>query len=173
MAEIEYEVREQDLVAFNEQQLKNSRRLQKTLRRHQATIPAFMILIALFLLLYAQNTLAAIFVAVSGAAWGVLAPFYLRWSIRRQFRQMYSEEEKAAVLGNYRLRTEPDALVEITAQGETRVKWDDILRIECTNNHAFVFVETNTALIIPRVTVKSGNLLEFVQETDQYIERAA
>lgn len=173
MAEIEYEVREQDLLAFNEQQLQNSQRLQKTLRRHQAMIPGLLMLIALFLWFYYQNTLSAIFVAITGAAWGVLSPLYLRWSIRRQFRQMYTAEEKACVLGTYRLRTEPDALVEISGQGESRVKWGEILRVETTKHHAFIFVSIDTALIVPRATVKTGDLHEFVKEVDQFIERAS
>lgn len=173
MAEIEYEVREQDLLAFNEQQLKNSARLQKTLRRHQGTIPGMLMVIALFVWFYFQNTLSAIFVALSGAAWGVLAPLYMKWNIRQQFRRMFTDEEKASILGTYRLRIEPDALVEISKQGESRVKWADILRVETTKHYAFIFVTRDTALIVPRATMKAGNLVEFVTEADKLVERAS
>lgn len=173
MAEIEYEVRERDLLAFNEQQMKNSARLQKTMRRHQGTIPGMMVLIALFIWFYYQDTLSAIYVALSGAAWGVLTPLYFRWNIRRQVRRMYTDEEKACVLGTYKLRTETDALIEVSREGESRVPWRDILRIEATKQYAFIFVGIDTALIVPRATVKSGNLHEFVKEVDGLIERAA
>jgi hypothetical protein len=52
MSEIEYEVREQDLIAFNEHQLAKSESLQKTLRKHQATIPGLIVVISLFLFFY-------------------------------------------------------------------------------------------------------------------------
>ena len=173
MVEIEYELREQDLIAFNEHQLKNSEALQKTLRRHQATIPGVLVLIALFLWFYYQDTLSAAYAGVTAALWGVLAPLYIRWNSRRQVKAMYTDEVKAQVLGIYKLRIEPDALVEIGKEGESRLKWADILRVETSRQHAFVFVSMDSALIVPLNTVKSGDLKEFVAEANQRIDQAA
>jgi hypothetical protein len=53
------------------------------------------------------------------------------------------------------------------------VKWADILRVETTKQYAFVFVTIDSALIVPRATVKSGDLHEFVKEADQRIEQAS
>jgi hypothetical protein len=173
MVEIEYELREQDLIAFNEHQLKNSKALQKTLRRHQATIPGILVLIALFLWFYYQDTLSAIYAGITAGVWGVLAPLYIKWNSRRQVRAMYTDEVKASVLGTYKLRIEPDALVEIGREGESRVKWADILRVETSKHYAFVFVTLDSALIIPMAAVKSGDLKEFVKEAEQRIEKAS
>jgi hypothetical protein len=173
MAEIEYEIREQDLLAFNDHQMKSSERLQKTMRRHQATIPAVMILISLIIWFYYQDSLSAIWVAISGGAWGLLVPYYLRWDARNQIKKFYTDELKSSVLGTYKLRAESKHLVEIGSGGESRIKWSDILRIETTRNYAFIFVTLDSALIVPRKTVKSGNLHEFVKEADQRIEQAA
>ena len=63
MTEIQYELREQDLLAFNDFQLKNTESLQKTLRRHQATIPGLLILIAVFVWFGYQDTLTAAWIA--------------------------------------------------------------------------------------------------------------
>jgi hypothetical protein len=173
MAEIEYEVREQDLIAFNEHQLRSSETLQKVLRRHQGTVPGILVLIAMFLWFYYQDTLSAIYVGATAAAWGVLAPLYIKWSARRQIRKLYSEQEKAGIVGVFKLRAEPDALVELSRQGESRIKWSDVLRIEATKRYAFVFVGLDTALIIPRATVRSGNVHEFLKDTDKRIEQAS
>ena len=172
MAQIEYEVREQDLVAFNEHQLKNSASWQKTLRRHQAIFPGMIALIALFLWFYYQDTLSAIYVGVIGVLWGVFTPFYFRGSLRRQLRKMYSDEERACALGTYTLRAEPHVLVEVNRSGESRVKWSDVLRVETTKKYAFLFVDIDTALIIPRATVKKGDLHEFIKEADKRIDQA-
>lgn len=173
MAEIQYELREQDLLAFNDHQLKSSVALQKTLRRHQATIPATLVLLAMLLWFYFQDTLSAIWTGVAAGLWGGLAPIYLKWNARNQVRKLYSDEFKARVLGRYTLRTESTALVEVNQAGqESRVKWADILRVEVNKHYAFIFVSLDSALIIPRATVKSGNLHEFVKEVDQRIEQA-
>jgi len=173
MTQIEYEVREQDLVAFNEHQLRDSASWQKTLRRHQAIFPGIMALIALFLWFYYQDTLSAIYVGVIAALWGILTPLYFKGSLRRQLRKMYSDEEKACILGTYTLRAEPHVLVEVNQKGESRVKWSDVLRVETTKKYAFLFVGIDTALIIPRATVKKGDLHEFIKEADRRIEQAA
>lgn len=170
MVEIEYEVRERDLVAFNEHQIEKSGKLQKIMRRHQSIVPGVIALIALVLWLYLQNTLAAIYTGSVALAWGLLTPAYLRWSIRRQIRQMYTPEQKTQVLGHQVLRTTPAALVEITAGAENAVPWKDVLRLETTKQYAFLFVGLENALIIPRATVKRGNLQDFFKAVDAAID---
>ncbi len=171
MTEIQYELRERDLLAFNDHQLNKAEALQKPLRRHQATIPGFMILIAMFVWFYYQDSLTAGWIALTAVSWGVGAPFFLRWNTRRKIARMYSEEDKQRVLGDYTLRIEPKELIEISQSGESRILWSDVLRIEAAKNYAFIFVSLDSALIIPRRGVKKGDLLEFFKEAEQHIEK--
>lgn len=173
MAEIEYELREQDLLAFNDHQLRDSEKVQKTLRRHQAVIPGIITIISFFLWLYYQDTLSAIYVGLLAVGWGLAGPWFLKWQTRRQVKKLYTDEVKEQVLGTYKLRIEPKALIEVGRNGESRIDWGDVLRVEATKQHAFIFVGLDTALIIPKSTVKSGNLVEFVKEADALIEKAA
>ena len=173
MTEIEYEVREQDLIAFNEHQLEGSERLQKTMRRHQAMMPGLIVAISLFLFFYYQDVLSAAYVGIIAVGWGFGVPAFLKWSWRKQIRKMYTEEEKACVLGRYALRADKDALTEIAPGGESKMPWDEILRIELTKKYAFIFVSLDTALIVPRATVSKGDLHAFAKEADERIEKAA
>ena len=173
MTEIHYELREKDLLAFNDHQLTSAGTLKKTLSRHQATIPGMLMLMALFVWFYYQDSLTAGWIAVIATIWGFGAPFYLRWSMRRKIARMYSEEDKARIIGEYTLKLEPKALVEISRSGESRINWEDVLRIEAIKNYAFIFVSTDSALIIPRATVKQGNIVEFFKEVEQRIEKAS
>jgi len=172
MTEIHYEVREKDLIAFNEHQMQCTEAVQKTMRRHQATLPSILVIISLLLMIFAQDILAGAVVGVVAALWGGLTPVYLKWNWRKQLQRLYSEEEKASATGRYTLKIEPKELVEVTAQGESRLAWKDILRIEADKHYAFVFVTLDTALIIPRATVTKGNLHEFVKQADRHITAA-
>lgn len=172
MTEIEYEVREQDLIAFNEHQLAGSERLQKTMRRHQAIMPGVIVTISLFLFFYFQDVLTAAYVGIIAVGWGLGVPAVLRWSWRKQIRKMYSEEEKACAIGRYTLRIDRDALVEVNANGESKIAWSEVLRVEVTKKYAFVFITLDSALIIPRVTISRGDLHEFVKTADERIEKA-
>lgn len=173
MAEIEYELREQDLLAFSNHQLSSSEKVQKTLRRHQAVIPGIITVISFFLWLYYQDTLSAIYVGLLAVGWGLGGPWFLKWQTQRQLKKLYTDDIKEQVLGTYKLRVEPKALVEIGRSGESRINWGDVLRVEVTHKHAFIFVGLDTALIIPRATLKTGDLHEFIKEADTLIEKAA
>ena len=172
MTEIEYEVREQDLLAFNEHMLKNSDRVQKTLRRHQTIAPAFFVVLALILFFYMKDIPSAIYLGIFASAWGVGVPMYMKWNLRKQYMGMYSAEDKAKILGRYKLRVDRLNLVEITPEGETKQPWSEILRVEVEKKYAFVFVSAHSALIIPRATVSQGDLHEFVKAADERIEKA-
>lgn len=172
MNEIEYEVRDQDLLAFNEHLAHETAAVKKHLRRHQAQVPGFMVLVSLLLWFYYKDTLSALYVAVLALAWGFGVPSYLKWSMRRQFAKLYTQEERDSVLGQFALRIDKDDLVETSKTGETRTPWAEILRVEVTRKYAFIFVGRDSALIIPRATVRKGNLHEFVKAADESIERA-
>jgi hypothetical protein len=173
MTEIQYEVREKDLIAFNEHLLANSERIQKTIRRHQAIIPGVIAAIALLLFFYFKDIPSAIFVILIAMGWGLGVPLYLKWDMRKQLREMYSEEEKTCIIGQYTLRAEKDNLVEVSANGESKLRWKNVLRIEVEKKYVFVFVSLDAALIIPRDTLAKGSSLhEFVKTVDERIEQA-
>jgi len=174
MTEIQYEVREKDLVAFNEYQLENSERIQKVLRRHQAIIPGIIAVIALISFFYLKNIPSAIYSILLAAGWGFGVPFYLKWNMRKQIRQSYTDKEKATLLGHYTLRAEPGGLVEIKGDGEpSKLEWKKVLRTEVEKEYVFIFIGLNSALIIPRKTLPKDNpLAEFVRTVDGHIEKA-
>ncbi len=173
MTEIQYEVREKDLIAFNEHLLANSEHIQKTIRRHQAIIPGVIAAIALLLFFYFKDIPSAIYVILIAMGWGLGIPLYLKLDMRKQLRRMYSEEEKTCIIGHYALRAEKDHLVEVSANGESKLRWKKVLRIEVEKKYVFVFVSLDSALIIPRDTLAKGsNLHEFVKAVDERIEQA-
>ncbi|MFM8333508.1 MAG: YcxB family protein [Candidatus Methylumidiphilus sp.] len=173
MTEIEYEVREQDLVAYEEFQLQSVERVQKVIRRHQATVPAIIAVIALLLFFVFKDIPSAGYAIVLCVIWGTGVPFFLRWSMRKQIRQMYSAADKAKILGRWTLRAEAHALVEVGADGKTsQFPWKQILRMETEKKHLFVYVGLKEALIVPIATVsKTSNLGEFVRAVNEHIEK--
>ncbi|MEW6039329.1 MAG: YcxB family protein [Pseudomonadota bacterium] len=173
MNEIEYELREQDLLAFSEHQIRETKALKKRRQRHQSTIPAFFVVISLFLWFYYKDLVSAAYVGVIALAWGFLVPAYMRWTTRKQLLAMYSDEDKQRILGRYRLSVAKDALIENKLDGEeSRIPWSEILRIELTDKYAFIFVAIDAALIVPRATANAAKLRDFVRAADERIAAA-
>lgn len=174
MTEIQYEVREKDLVAFNEHLLESSERIQKVIRRHQAIIPGIVAVVALILFFYFKDIPSAMYAVLLTIAWGLGVPHYLKWSMRKQIRESYTDNEKASIIGRYTLKAERDGLTEIKDGGESsKLAWKSVLRVEVERKYVFVFVSLDSALIIPRDTLtKESNLHDFVKAADESIEKA-
>ncbi len=170
MTELEYTLKEKDLLAFNEHQLQDAKHIQRTLRRNQAIVPGIIVVIALFYWFYYQDALSALYIALIGVAWGLLVPIYIRWNLMTQIKAKYSDEEKERILGDYTLRIQPNHLVEISNNGEVKIAWADIMRLETTKNYAFIYLDVDSAIIIPRKGVNNGDIHEFVAEADERIE---
>lgn len=172
MAEIQYEVRERDLMAFNEFQLQYSKEMQQSIRRNQSRVPGLIVFIALFYWFYYQDVFTSFYIALIGVMWGLVVPVYIRWSVLNTIRKKYTDKEKEKILGDYTLRLEPKVLIEISPHGENSVEWTEVLRMAATKKHAFIYVGVNEALIIPKKTVKKGNFREFVNRANELVEAA-
>lgn len=172
MTEIEYRLRLKDLQFFNDHQFCKKESAKKAFRLHQATIPGLLALIAMFTWFYYQDTLTAIWIGGSAVAWGFLAPWLLRWNARRRAMALYDLADLDRILGSITLRIEPNELVEISSEGESRMPWTDILRVEPAKNYAFIFVSLDSAIIVPRKTVSRGNIGEFYRAVEERLEKA-
>lgn len=173
MTEIQYTLRLQDLIFFNDNQFCKTEAAKKTLRRHQTTIPAALSIIVLFVWFYYQDTLTAMWLGVACVVWAFLAPWMIRWNAKKRAMALYTPDVLERVLGSYTLKVEDDNLLEIGKAGESRIAWKDVLRIEPAKNYAFIFVSADSAIIVPRKTITQGDLLTFYKDVEAHIDQAS
>lgn len=171
MLEIEYEFREKDLIHYNEKQFDNTPDVQKRFRQNRVIVPGVITIIGLFYWSFYGDKISALYVILLGVAWAFISPLVLRWDLRRQVLINYTDKEKLAMFGQYKLTIEPKALVEKSPSGKHRMEWKDLLRVEQDEQYAYIYVDVGTALIIPRETVTKGNLDEFIKQANDLIER--
>ena len=173
MTEIQYTLRLQDLIFFNDHQFCKKEETKKSLRRHQTTVPATLSLIVLFVWFYYQDTLTAMWLGVAAVSWAFVAPWMIRWNAKKRAMALYTADVLERVLGTYTLKVEDNDLVEVSNAGESRIAWKDVLRIEPAKNYAFIFVSLDSAIIIPRKTVTQGDILTFFKDVEAHIEKAS
>jgi len=106
MYEIEYEFREEDLVHFNELQLKNDEELQKSIRNRRLLVPGVMLLIGLFYYIYYVDIRTTAYIALLAFAWAAVNPYVTKMDFRRQFLNRYTDKEKADMFGRHTLKIE-------------------------------------------------------------------
>lgn len=171
MLEIEYEFREKDLIHFNEKQFENSPEVQKSFRQNRLIVPGIIVIIGVFYWSFYGDKISSLYVILLGLGWALISPMVLRWDLRRQVLVNYSDKEKLAMFGPYKLTIEPKALLEKSPSGKHKMEWKDLLRVEQDEHYAYIYVDVGTALIIPRETISKGNLDEFAKQVNDLIER--
>jgi hypothetical protein len=173
MLDIEYEFREEDLVFFNEYRLKTNPEKQKEIRQNRLLVPGVMLFIGLFYYVYYVDMLTTAYITLLALAWGAASPFIMKIQMRRDFFNQYTEAEKKALFGIHSLTIEPQHLQERAPGGKHKTLWSDMLRVESHKDYVFIYVDIDAAIVIPRSTVKSGDLKAFTKQIAGMIERAA
>ena len=171
MFEIEYEFREQDLVNFNELRLKNDPEMQKTIRKSKLLVPGILLLIGMFYYVYYVDMKTTAYIAVLALAWGVVSPYFLKMDLRRQFIEKYTEKEKADMFGIHTLKIEQDHLAEKSPGGKHKTPWKDMLRVDYVDDYVHIFIDLDSAIVIPVETIKKGDLEKFSDQAEKMIER--
>lgn len=171
MFEIEYEFREQDLVHFNELRLKNNPEMQKKIRQNRMLVPGVMLVFGLFYYVYYQEMMTTAYITLLAIAWGIASPFIMKIDMRRQFFNKYTEAEKKAMFGIHQLKIEPEYLQEKSPGGKHKTPWSEMLRVEKHKDYVYIYIDIDAAIVIPRETVKSGDLKAFTKQAESMIER--
>jgi hypothetical protein len=169
MSQIDFEIRSNDLVAFNEHLMAENGTTMKRLRRHQAMIPGAITIIALMFWFVYQDIRSTIIAGSAAVLWGLAVPAWMQYTMRKQIMGFYSDDDLKNVLGPCRLRVDHNALVEIRGSHESRMNWNDVLRMEITRKYVYIFTDLDAALIIPRRGIKMQDLKDFVGAVDERI----
>ncbi len=171
MLELEYEFREEDLLHFNEQRLSNNLELQKKIRQNRLFVPGVMLGVGLFYYIYYVDMTTTAYIAILALAWGIASPYIMKMDMRRQFFNQYTEAEKKAMFGVHNLVIEPEFLQEKAPGGKHKTPWKEMLRVERHKEYVYIYVDIDAAIVIPRATVKKGDLKAFAKQVEGMIDR--
>jgi len=171
MYEIEYEFREEDLVHFNELMLKNDLELQKNIRKHKMIVPGIMLMIGMFYYVYYADMMTTAYISLLAFGWGIFSPYAMKMDMRRQFLERYTEKEKVDMFGRHTLRIEQDYLAEKSPGGKHKNPWKNMLRVDYEDKYVHIYLDLDSAIVIPIETMKSGDLEKFAEQAEGMIER--
>lgn len=171
MLEIEYEFREQDLIHFNETKFKQSEAIQKKIRNSRLIVPGLLALVGIFYYVYYNDIRTGLYIVSLAALLAVLSPMMMKWSFKQQILKSYSDREKNNMFGHYKLTINPNELVEKSPSGKHKMPWTDLLRVEYGDKYVYIYVDIDSALIIPVETVSKGDLEQFAERVEDMIDR--
>lgn len=172
MLEIEYEFREEDLVNFNEHRLSNDREMQRKIRQNRLFAPGVMLAIGLFYYVYYVDMMTTAYITLLAIVWAISSPFIMKMDMRRKFFDLYTEAEKKTMFGVHALTIMPECLEEKGPNGKKhKTPWNEFLRVEKHKDYVYIYSGIDTAIVIPRETVKKGDLKAFAKQAEGIIDR--
>ena len=149
LAEIEFEITEESLSAFNEHHAQYVPRLSKAIERHRLLWPVGIVLLAGYAWHRGGEPFFIAGMLVTALLWSLFVPHVLRDVYRKSVRKHYSEQARKDTCGAHRMQVKESALVEFSPGGRSTIDWKKIMRVDQAAGYAFVYIDTNTALIIP------------------------
>lgn len=159
---IKYRIELDDIVAFNRYHIDHSAAMRRTkwlLMWGSGTA----ILASTSALAVLDNSIILFVLGVAGAILGVLLLQRL-WtsSHEKQVRRLYSEGANKRILGVHELELGEDRLTERSDTGGQETVFSAVERIVTTDGHAFIYIASVIAHVIPRSKVIEGDIEAFV-----------
>jgi len=150
---ITYTLRKIDLIEFNEHHAKMNTAYGKSLTRHQIIWPAVLIIISLFLISSTRDVLLGLLLITGAVLWSTVVATKIKKKFYKHIMGSISDDDIATIIGEYTIELTPDGLFETKPVGELQVAWADIVKIEKSKSHLYIYLTEDAAIIIPKETV--------------------
>lgn len=160
MSAITYTLRKIDLIEFNEHHAKMNTAYGKSLTRHQIIWPAVLVIISLFVISSTRDVLLGLLLITGAVLWSTVVATKIKKKFYKHIMSSISDDDVAVIVGEYTLELTPDGLLETKPVGELQVAWADVVKIEKSKSHLYVYLTEDAAIIIPKETVVDPNSLK-------------
>jgi len=157
MTTITYQVRKNDLIEFNEHEAIRNGAYGKGITRHRLIVPGIVAIIALFMVMSSQNGDLGMYFLTGAVAWSLIVPVLIKKRFHKYVSEQLSEQDLEKAVGEYRLKITDKGLLEIKPTGKTLIRWGSILKLERSKRHAYIYLNEDSAIIIPKETVSEDS----------------
>lgn len=171
---ISYQVSIDDIIAFNRYHMSHSR----AARRIVATqvIAMWVLLIGTSLAIDPGPNLRRVELVAGTAVYAAIATAFLIWCLRRMrdryARRLYNEGSNLTILGPYELELNDASIVVRTQVVESRIQWKGIEKLVKTEDYAFIYTASVSALIVPKQAMSDREFTQLVDYAEESIALA-
>lgn len=169
MSSLDYDISEDDIVAFGMAGLRASRPFRRLLWILVGLGCAVIALLWLLLLLVGRESWPAWFLLVVGIPSMLLLVRPIIWLrmpgvLRRNLRS----GRNRTLIGKQRMELLPDGVRRVHSEGESKVAWTGIERLLRSRDHLALFIAANQAFVVPRrAFVRPADEADFVATAER------
>lgn len=171
--EVNVDIDVNDLIATNDHLMRKLPALRRRTRILQLVF-SFIFLVPGVIIFLVRGDVFSGYIYIGGAVFFLLfIPSLIRWSMKRQLRSMYCSSQNRGVFGKQKIVINKSEIARYSQYGHTAFYWPAVERVEVGSNHAFVFVSSVNAFIIPKRDFPSENEFDLFVENARMYHREA
>ncbi len=148
---IDFTLTQEDYIAYNIHHIENSPSLKRALNIQRYGL-ALIFLIFPFIIAAMTSISLTLWLLVYGTIFVVWIRFYPKYymnSTRKRIIRLIQEGNSASLLGDRSVILTDEAVEEISPQGESRVTWGSIERIDETDEYIYIYTSPVNAYLVP------------------------
>ena len=168
MNDLEYSVSEDDIINFSHYHALQQPDYKGSLFRHKFIWPGMLVVAGIYTHFFSRSPVLAVVFIFAGMFWSYFVPGIIK-KLNGKYALKKSVEKGNSVLGKHTLRLENDYLVDSCNDNETRIKWEDILRVEKTDDTSLIYLGLEVAIVIPKISVTKGTYDKFINKIEKSI----
>lgn len=151
--EVQFTLDEADLTALAKFRMSHSPAFRRRYRMGWIGVPLGFGLSALVLYVFFSLKSPALYLVGFGLFFLVFYPYYYRWLVGRTMRKIVSAHGNPKALGKRTIRVTPQGLETVGGASKSKTSWDRVSGIEVNPVHAFVAVDGEYAIVLPRTSM--------------------
>jgi hypothetical protein len=162
-----------DVIAFSQHHWRQSPHARQQMRRGMVIVSALAITVFGLLAIQHQDLILLFALALTLPVFWIAYPPLCRRQFKRNVSQLYLEGSTRGIVGGHEFEALPDGFVDRTEFGEQKTYWPGILKVDCTQDHVFVYISSVSAHIISLRGVTEGDLEGFIAEAKRRWQAAS
>jgi hypothetical protein len=148
--EVEFALDEADLVALARHHMEHSPAIRRRYRIRWIGVSLGISLMGMLLYAFLSLKAPALYLGAFAAFFLVFYPYYYRWLVGRTMRKIVNARLNPKAFAVRTLRATPEGLELVNAGSKMAKRWDHISGVEVTLDRAFVAVDGEYTIVVPR-----------------------
>ncbi len=171
--EVEYALDESDLATLSRFQVNRSSIIRRRFQlRWLGCIFGFGLMGPGTYLAFSSTTLLLAFGSLAVLS-GIIYPFYFRWAGERRIHQIVRERATPSTFTKRKLLATPEGLEQVMENSESKVNWKLVDEIAITDSHAFISIDGDFSIVIPKRRLGESQFHDFLDIIRQYVKTSA
>jgi hypothetical protein len=170
---LQYELYEDDIVAFNMYHLNHSALVKKRILTSRIMVPVIYILVGIMLTLMLESIYYVIFFTASSLLWVIFYRRYYMFFARRNVQKTLKEGKTRGMTGRQELIIEKNRVIEITDTFKGEYTGKFLQEICSDDNYFYLYLDAVKALVVPKNALDSNSIDEklFIESLKFFVEK--